>query len=188
MELHRPYVDEIYLRCEKCGGEMHRVPYVIDVWFDSGSMPFAQMHYPFEHKDDFDEYFPADFICEGIDQTRGWFNSLMAISTFIMKKSPYKNVLVNDMLLDKDGKKMSKSRGNTVNAEDLFREHGADAVRWYLTYSSPAWQPTKFDIAGLMKVQSKFFGTLKNIYHLFALYANHDDLDVATFSVPPGRW
>lgn len=184
VELHRPYVDDILFRCPDCGEEMHRVPYVIDVWFDSGSMPFAQMHYPFEHKDDFHEYFPADFICEGIDQTRGWFNSLMAISTFIMKQSPYKNVLVNDMLLDKDGKKMSKSRGNTVDAEKLFREQGADAVRWYLTYASPAWQPTKFDLSGLMEVQSKFFGTLKNIYHLFTLYANHDELDVGRFEVP----
>jgi isoleucyl-tRNA synthetase len=184
IELHRPYVDDIVFSCPDCGEDMHRVPYVIDVWFDSGSMPFAQLHYPFEHKDDFDEYFPADFICEGIDQTRGWFYSLMAISTFIMKKSPFKNVLVNDMLLDKEGKKMSKSRGNIVDSFEIFREHGADSLRWYLNYSSPAWQPTRFDMSGLVEVQSKFFGTLKNIYYLFSLYANYDDLDVASLDVP----
>lgn len=185
IELHRPYVDEVFFDCPKCDGEMERVPYVIDVWFDSGAMPYAQLHYPFENKEVFDEYFPADFICEGIDQTRGWFYSLMAISTFIMKKSPYKNVLVNDMLLDKDGKKMSTSRGNIEDSFELFREHGADAIRWYLNFSSPAWQPTRFDRAGLMEVQSKFFGTMKNVYHLFSLYANYDQLDVASFDVAP---
>ncbi|HZK10527.1 MAG TPA: isoleucine--tRNA ligase, partial [Clostridia bacterium] len=184
IELHRPYVDEIVFTCPDCGKDMQRVPYVIDVWFDSGSMPFAQLHYPFEHKEDFHEYFPADFICEGIDQTRGWFYSLMAISTFIMKQSPFKNVLVNDMLLDKEGKKMSKSRGNIVDSFKLFREHGADSVRWYLNFSSPAWQPTRFDTSGLVEVQSKFFGTLKNIYYLFSLYANYDELDVASLEVP----
>lgn len=183
IELHRPYVDDVVFECPECGGDMHRVPYVVDVWFDSGSMPFAQLHYPFENKEVFDEYFPADYICEGIDQTRGWFYSLMAISTFIMKQSPFKNVLVNDMLLDKDGKKMSKSRGNIVDSFELFREQGADALRWYLNFSSPAWQPTKFDVAGLYEVQSKFFGTLKNIYHLFSLYANYDNLDVASFNL-----
>ncbi len=183
IELHRPYVDEVVFSCPHCSGDMHRVPYVIDVWFDSGSMPFAQLHYPFEHKEDFHEYFPADYICEGIDQTRGWFYSLMAISTFIMKKSPYRNVLVNDMLLDKEGKKMSKSRGNMVDSFELFREQGADALRWYLNYSSPAWQPTRFDKSGLIEVQSKFFGTLKNVYHLFSLYANYDNLNVASFDV-----
>lgn len=176
IELHRPFVDDITFDCPKCQGEMHRVPYVLDVWFDSGAMPFAQMHYPFEHKDDFENYFPADFICEGIDQTRGWFYSMMAISTGIMNKAPYKNVLVNDMLLDKDGKKMSKSKGNVIDPFELFKDYGADAVRWYLSYSSPAWAPTKFDFGGLREVISKFFSTLKNSYNLFILYANLSDI------------
>lgn len=183
IELHRPYVDLIEIKCDKCGKSMKRVEYVVDVWFDSGSMPFAQWHYPFENKENFDRLFPADFICEGIDQTRGWFYTLMAISTFIMGKAPYKNVLVNDMLLDKDGKKMSKSRGTAVDAFDLFRDYGADAVRWYLSYSSPAWQPTKFNEEGLKEVNSKFFLTLKNIYHLLTLYANTDSLNIAKFKV-----
>lgn len=177
IELHRPFVDEITFDCPKCQEEMKRVPYVLDVWFDSGAMPFAQMHYPFEHREDFDQYFPADFICEGIDQTRGWFYSLMAISTGIMNTSPYKNVLVNDMLLDKDGKKMSKSKGNVIDPFDLFEEYGADAVRWYLNYVSPAWSPTKFDFGGLREVISKFFSTLKNSYNLFSLYANLSGID-----------
>ncbi len=181
IELHKPYVDEVKIKCDKCGGVMERVPYVLDVWFDSGSMPFAQMHYPFEHKDDFDKYFPADFICEGIDQTRGWFYSLMAISTFIAGKSPYKNVLVNDLLLDSEGKKMSKSRGTAVDAFELFDKYGADCVRWYLNYTSPAWVPTKFSSEGIKETYSKFFVTFKNIYHLFSLYANTDKIDVKEF-------
>ena len=184
IELHRPYVDDIHLTCPDCGKVMNRVPYVVDVWFDSGAMPFAQMHYPFEHKDDFDQYFPADYICEGIDQTRGWFYSLMAVSTLIKGVAPYKNVLVNDMLLDKDGKKMSKHIGNVINPFDLFDQYGADSVRWYLNVSSPAWQPTKFDVGGLKEVLSKYFGTLKNVYNLFSLYANNDNIDVTTFDVP----
>ena len=139
IELHRPYVDEVHLKCDKCGGTMTRVPDVVDCWFDSGSMPFGQLHYPFENKEEFEENFPADFICEGIDQTRGWFYSLLAISTFVTGKSPYKRVLVNDLILDKEGKKMSKSRGNTVDPFELFEEFGADALRWYLYYVSPAW-------------------------------------------------
>lgn len=185
IELHRPYVDDVHLKCDKCGGTMNRVPDVIDCWFDSGAMPFAQHHWPFENTEKFEEeLFPADFICEGIDQTRGWFYSLLAISTFVMGKAPYKNVLVNDLILDKEGKKMSKSRGNTVDSFELFDKYGADAVRWYLYYVSPAWVPTKFDEEGLKEVISKFFNTFKNVYHFFSLYANTDNLDVASFDVP----
>ncbi len=185
IELHRPYVDDVHLTCDKCGGVMHRVPDVIDCWFDSGSMPFAQHHYPFENKEEFDTLFPADFICEGIDQTRGWFYSLIAISTFVMGEAPYKNVLVNDLILDKHGKKMSKSRGNGVDAFELLDKYGADVVRWYLYYVSPAWTPTKFDEDGLAEVASKFFGTLKNVYNFFTLYANTDNIDVNSFYVKP---
>ena len=184
VELHRPYVDDIHLKCEKCGGTMQRVPDVIDCWFDSGAMPFAQHHYPFENKDTFDGLFPADFICEGIDQTRGWFYSLLAISTFVMGKAPYKNVLVNDLILDKDGKKMSKTRGNTVDSFELFDKYGADVVRWYLYYVSPAWTPTRFDEEGLKEVDSKFFRTVKNVYNFFTLYANTDNINVADFYIP----
>lgn len=183
IELHRPYVDAVHLRCEKCGAPMTRVTEVIDCWFDSGSMPFAQHHYPFENADRFDELFPADYICEGIDQTRGWFYSLMVIATFIKGVSPYKRVLVNDLILDKDGRKMSKSKGNTVDPFTLFDQYGADALRWYLLYVSPAWTPTRFDIEGLKEVQSKFFGTLRNVYAFFVLYANTDDADPQTFFV-----
>ena len=167
VELHRPYVDDIHLKCDCCGKPMTRVTEVIDCWFDSGSMPFAQHHYPFENKENFEELFPADFICEGIDQTRGWFYSLLAISTFVMGKAPYKRVLVNDLVLDKEGKKMSKSRGNTVNPFELFDQYGADALRWYLLYVSPPWTPTRFDVDGLKEVQSKFLGTMKNVYNFF---------------------
>ena len=157
----------------------------MDCWFDSGAMPFAQRHYPFENKENFDaDFFPADFICEGIDQTRGWFYSLMAISTFIKGRSPYKNVLVNDLILDKHGKKMSKHVGNTVDPFALFDKYGADAPRWYLLYASPAWSPTKFDEDGLIEIVSKFFGTLRNVYNFFALYSNQDDLDPASLDVP----
>ncbi len=183
VELHRPYVDDITITCPECGKEMHRIPEVMDCWFDSGAMPFAQWHYPFENKENFDKLFPADFICEGIDQTRGWFYSLMAISTFIMGKAPYKNVLVNDLILDKEGKKMSKSRGNTVSPFELFDKYGADATRWYLLSVSPAWTPTKFDEDGLVDIVSKFFGTLRNVYNFFVLYSNQDDIDVAQLKV-----
>ncbi len=183
IELHRPYVDNVHIKCGKCDGTMTRVVEVIDCWFDSGAMPFAQHHYPFEHKDDFEGLFPADFICEGIDQTRGWFYSLLAISTFVMGVSPYKRVLVNGHVLDKDGKKMSKSLGNTVNPFEMFDKYGADALRWYLLYVSPAWTPTKFDEDGLKEVLSKFFGTLKNVYTFFTLYANTDKIDPKDFSV-----
>ncbi|MBR6473320.1 MAG: isoleucine--tRNA ligase, partial [Firmicutes bacterium] len=184
IELHRPYVDDVTLTCPKCGGVMHRVPDVMDCWFDSGSMPFAQWHYPFEHKDDFDKLFPADFICEGIDQTRGWFYSLMAVSTIVMEKAPYRNVLVNDLILDKEGKKMSKHKGNTVSPFEMLDKYGADATRWYLLSVSPAWTPTKFDEDGLIDVVSKFFGTLRNIYNFFVLYANMDEIDPREFAVP----
>lgn len=183
IDLHRPYVDEVHIKCEKCGGIMTRVKEVIDCWFDSGSMPFAQHHYPFENKDNFDELFPADFICEGIDQTRGWFYSLIAISTFVKGISPYKRVLVNGHLVDKDGRKMSKSLGNTVDPFEMFDKFGADALRWYLLYVSPAWTTTRFDVDGLKEVLSKFFGTLKNVYTFFALYANTDNIDPKDFFV-----
>ena len=184
IELHRPYVDDVHLTCPECGKTMSRIPEVMDCWFDSGSMPFAQQHYPFENKENFDEeLFPADFICEGIDQTRGWFYSLMAISTFIKGKAPYKNVLVNDLILDKDGKKMSKSRGNTVDPFELFDKYGADATRWYLLHVSPAWSPTRFDEEGLVEIVSKFFGTLRNVYNFFVLYSNQDTMEPAELSV-----
>ena len=182
IELHRPYVDEVHIRCEKCGGVMTRVKDVIDCWFDSGSMPFAQWHYPFENEDKFNDQFPADFICEGIDQTRGWFYSLICISTFLKGVAPYRNVLVNDLILDAKGQKMSKSRGNTVDPFELFDKYGADALRWYLLYVSPAWTPTRFDEEGLKEVISKFFTTFKNVYAFFALYANTDGIDPASYA------
>lgn len=183
VELHRPYVDDIHLKCDCCGKQMTRVTEVIDCWFDSGAMPFAQHHYPFENKENFDQLFPADYICEGIDQTRGWFYSLLAISTFVTGKAPYKNVLVNDLVLDKDGKKMSKSRGNTVDPFELFDKYGADALRWYLLYVSPPWTPIRFDESGLREIQSKFIGTIKNVYNFFALYANTDNVNPTDFFV-----
>ena len=160
IELHRPFVDDVHIKCPCCGKTMTRIPEVMDCWFDSGAMPYAQWHYPFEHKDDFDQLFPADFINEGIDQTRGWFYSLMAISTFIKKRAPYKNVLVNDLILDKNGKKMSKHIGNTVDPFEMLDKYGADATRWYLCSVSPAWSPTKFDEDGLtISVRSSTAGS-----------------------------
>jgi isoleucyl-tRNA synthetase len=180
IELHRPYVDEIEIKCPKCAGRMLRTPEVIDCWFDSGSMPFAQWHYPFENKDRFEsDLFPADFISEGIDQTRGWFYSLLAISTLLMGKSSFKACLVNDLILDKNGQKMSKSKGNTVNPIKLMDEFGADAIRWYLLAVSPPWIPTKFDEKGVVEIVNKFFGTLKNVYSFYITYANIDDFNVA---------
>ncbi|MBE6030152.1 MAG: isoleucine--tRNA ligase [Clostridiales bacterium] len=185
IELHRPYVDDVHITCPHCGKPMTRITEVMDCWFDSGAMPFAQHHYPFENAEKFDEeLFPADFICEGIDQTRGWFYSLMAISTLIKGVAPYKNVLVNDLILDKEGKKMSKSRGNTVDPFNLFEKYGADATRWYLLSVSPAWTPTKFDEDGLIDVVSKFFGTIRNVYNFFVLYSNQDEVDVKAIDVP----
>ena len=178
IELHRPYVDDIYLKCPKCGKDMERCEEVMDCWFDSGAMPFAQYHYPFNKDGMFEEQFPADFICEGIDQTRGWFYTLLVLSTFIKDKSPFKNVLVNDLLLDKEGKKMSKSRGNIVEPFETMNEYGADTVRFYLPYVSPVWVPLKFDFDGLKEVYSKFFNPLKNTYNFFTLYANTDNIDI----------
>jgi len=181
IELHRPYVDGIEFKCE-CGGKMIRTPEVIDCWFDSGSMPFAQWHYPFENKDKFfEELFPADFISEGIDQTRGWFYSLLAISTMLTGKTSYKNVLVNDLILDKNGQKMSKSKGNSVDPMRLMQDYGADAIRWYLLAVSPPWIPTKFDEQGVIEVVNKFFGTLKNVYSFFVTYANIDNFDASKY-------
>lgn len=184
IELHRPYVDDVHLKCEKCDGTMTREEDVIDVWFDSGAMPFAQQHYPFENKENFDELYPADFINEGIDQTRGWFYSLISIGTYVTGKSPYKNVLVNDLILDKEGKKMSKSRGNTVDPIYLFEKYGADALRWYLVYVSPPWTPTRFNEDDIKEVQSKFFRTLRNIYNFLSMYANADEIDITTLDIP----
>ncbi|WP_101773019.1 isoleucine--tRNA ligase [Peptostreptococcus faecalis] len=183
IELHRPYIDEVHLKCPECSGKMTRVTEVIDTWFDSGSMPFAQWHYPFENKENFDNLFPANYICEGIDQTRGWFYSLIAVSTFVTGKAPYKNVLVTDLVLDKNGKKMSKSKGNTINPFEMFDKYGADALRWYLLYVSPPWTPMRFDEDGIKEILSKFIGTLKNTYNFFTLYANTDELDPRTFFV-----
>lgn len=183
IELHRPYVDDVHLTCS-CGGTMTREPDVIDVWFDSGAMPFAQVHYPFENKDNFGDLFPADFICEGIDQTRGWFYSLMAISTLYTGESSYKNVLVNDLILDKNGQKMSKSKGNTLDPIQLFDDYGADAVRFYSLHVSPPWVPTRFDVDGLKEVNSKFFRTIKNVYAMFALYANTNKIEVKDIDIP----
>ena len=179
IELHRPYVDDVHIKCPHCGKKMTRIPEVMDCWFDSGAMPFAQQHYPFENSENFDtELFPADFICEGIDQTRGWFYSLLAISVFIKGQAPYRNVLVNDLILDKNGKKMSKHVGNTVNPFEMLDKYGADATRWYLLHTSPAWSPTKFDEDGLIEITSKFFGTLRNVYNFFVLYSNQDNIDI----------
>ncbi len=183
IELHRPYVDDVHIKCPKCGKEMTRVKEVIDCWFDSGAMPFAQYHYPFENKELFESQFPADFICEGIDQTRGWFYSLIVISTFVMGKSPYKNVLVNDLILDKYGQKMHKSKGNSVSPFGLIENYGADPVRWYILSASPVWTPLKFDEDGVKEVQSKFFNTLKNTYTFFQMYANTDKVDPRKFKV-----
>ena len=178
IDLHRPYVDDVHIKCPKCGKEMTRVKDVIDCWFDSGAMPFAQYHYPFENEELFESQFPADFIAEGIDQTRGWFYSLLVISTFVKGCSPYKNVLVNELLLDKNGHKMHKSKGNAIEPFSVMKEYGADTVRWYLPYVSPVWTPLKFDEEGLKEVYSKFFNPLKNTYNFFALYANTDKIDI----------
>ncbi len=178
LDLHRPFVDDIHLKCPKCGQVMNRVPEVIDCWFDSGAMPFSQYHYPFENEELFKSQYPADFIAEGIDQTRGWFYSLLVIGTFVMGKSPYKNVLVNELLLDKYGHKMHKSKGNAVEPFTIIEQYGADTVRWYLAYVSPTWTPLKFDEDGLKEVYSKFFNPLKNTYTFFQMYANTDNIDI----------
>ncbi|CDE74488.1 isoleucine--tRNA ligase [Clostridium sp. CAG:451] len=187
IDLHRPYVDNVHITCPDCGKEMSRVKEVIDCWFDSGSMPFAQYHYPFENKELFEEQFPANFICEGIDQTRGWFYTLLLISTFVTGKAPYKNVLVNDLLLDKFGKKMSKSKGNIVEPFTTMKKYGADTIRFYLPYVSPVWSPIKFDDDGLKEVYSKYLSTFKNAYSFFEMYANADKIDPREYNIPVAK-
>ncbi|NLT51236.1 MAG: isoleucine--tRNA ligase, partial [Ignavibacteria bacterium] len=182
IDLHKPFVDEV--KFEKNGKIYSRTPELIDVWYDSGSMPFAQYHYPFENKELFEKNYPADFICEGIDQTRGWFYTLHAIGTMLFGNITYKNLVVNELILDKNGMKMSKSKGNTVNPFDLFDKYGADATRWYLVTTSPPWRPTLFDEEGILEVQRKFFGTLLNTYNFFALYANVDGFTFKEDAVP----
>ncbi len=173
-DLHRPHVDEVTFPCEGCGGVMERVPSVADVWFDSGSMPFAQWHYPFENEDIFNESFPADFICEGIDQSRGWFYSLLAIATLVKDRAPYRAVLANELVLDAEGRKMSKRLGNAADPWEVLQTEGADALRWYLLISSPPWTPTRFSREGVTEASRKFFGTLRNVAAFLAVYANVD--------------
>ena len=182
IELHRPFIDAVTLKCPVCGGEMHRVSEVIDCWFDSGSMPFAQWHYPFENRDVFEKEFPADFISEGVDQTRGWFYSLMAISTLIFDKAPYKNVLVLGHVLDKDGQKMSKSKGNAVDPFEALEKYGADAIRWYFYSNSAPWLPNRFYGDAVVEGQRKFMGTLWNTYAFYVLYANIDGFDPTKYA------
>ena len=183
IELHRPYIDSVTLRCPKCGGEMHRVEEVIDCWFDSGSMPFAQWHYPFENKEKFEENFPANFISEGVDQTRGWFHALMGISTLLFDKAPYENVIVLGHVQDKNGRKMSKSEGNTVDPFEALNAYGADAVRWYFYENSAPWLPNRFSGDAVVEGQRKFLGTLWNTYAFFVLYANIDNFDATKYSL-----
>ena len=183
LELHRPYVDNIHIKCSECGKSMERVKDVMDVWFDSGAMPYAQFHYPFENKELFESQFPADFIAEGVDQTRGWFYVLLVISTIISGKSSFKNVVVNDMMLDAHGKKMSKSTGNIIDPVETMEKYGADPTRWYMLNTSPVWTPLRFDIEGVKEVQSKFFNTLKNTYSFFSMYANIDNIDPKEYEV-----
>ncbi len=178
IDLHRPYVDNIKIKCSHCGGEATRVKEVIDAWFDSGSMPYGQAHYPFEHKDDFESnYFPSEFIAEGLDQTRGWFYSMLAISTFVTGTSSYKRCIVNNLVLDTEGKKMSKRLGNIIRPKELFDKYGADIVRWYFLSGSQVSLPKKFDEDGLLEVMRRFFSTLQNSYSFFALYAELDKFD-----------
>ena len=184
LELHRPYVDEIHIKCSECGKSMERVKDVMDVWFDSGVMPYAQFHYPFENKELFESQFPADFIAEGLDQTRGWFYVLLVISTIISGESSFKNVVVNDMVLDQYGKKMSKSTGNVVDPTVALTTYGADNVRWYMFYASPVWTPLKYDDAGVKEVHSKFFNPFKNTYTFFQTYANIDKIDIDECDIP----
>lgn len=177
LDLHRPYVDRVTFSCSGCGGTMRRVPEVIDVWFDSGSMPFAQWHYPFENKEAFQRSYPADFISEGVDQTRGWFYTLLAISVAVTGKAPYRHVLVNELVQDKQGKKMSKSRGNAVDPNEVLELRGADALRFYLIANSQPWSSTRFDVEGVTEAAKKLLGTLRNTAQFFILYANIDGYD-----------
>ena len=183
VELHRPYIDEITIKCPECGGTMKRVPEVIDCWFDSGAMPFAQHHYPFENKELFESQFPAQFISEAVDQTRGWFHSLMAESTLLFNKAPYENVIVLGHVQDKDGQKMSKSKGNAVDPFDALDKYGADAIRWYFYINSAPWLPNRFHGDAVVEGQRKFMGTLWNTYAFFVLYANIDDFDATKYSL-----
>ena len=183
IELHRPYIDSVTITCPECGKEMHRVPEVIDCWFDSGAMPFAQHHYPFENKDLFERQFPADFISEAVDQTRGWFYSLLAISTLIFNKAPYKNVIVMGHVQDENGQKMSKSKGNAVDPFDALETYGADAIRWYFYVNSAPWLPNRFHGKAVMEGQRKFMGTLWNTYAFFVLYANIDNFDATEYKL-----
>ncbi len=183
IELHRPYIDDVTIKCEKCGKQMKRVPEVIDCWFDSGSMPFAQHHYPFENKDLFEQQFPADFISEAVDQTRGWFYSLLAISTLIFDKAPYKNVIVLGHVQDENGQKMSKSKGNAVDPFEALETYGADAIRWYFYINSAPWLPNRFHGKAVVEGQRKFLGTLWNTYAFFVLYANIDKFDATKYSL-----
>lgn len=183
VELHRPYIDEVTIPCPHCGKEMHRVPEVIDCWFDSGAMPFAQHHYPFENKELFEQQFPAQFISEAVDQTRGWFYSLMAESTLLFNKAPYENVIVLGHVQDENGQKMSKSKGNAVDPMEALREYGADAIRWYFYINSAPWLPNRFHGKAVMEGQRKFMGTLWNTYAFFVLYANIDDFNAADYQL-----
>ncbi len=183
IELHRPYVDEVTITCPHCGKQMKRVPEVIDCWFDSGAMPFAQHHYPFENKELFEQQFPADFISEAVDQTRGWFYSLLAISTLLFHKAPYKNVLVQGLVQDEDGQKMSKSKGNAVEPMEALEKFGADSLRWYFYTNSAPWLPSRFHEKAVVEGQKKFFSTLWNTYAFFVLYANIDDFDPTKYDL-----
>ncbi len=183
VELHRPYIDDVTLKCPKCGGTMKRVPEVIDCWFDSGAMPFAQHHYPFENKEKFEAQFPAKFISEGVDQTRGWFHSLMAESTLLFNKAPYENVIVLGHVLDKNGQKMSKSKGNAVDPFEALAKFGADAIRWYFYTNSAPYLPNRFSDEAVVEGQRKFMGTLWNTYAFFVLYANIDNFDATKYSL-----
>ena len=183
VELHRPYIDEITLKCPECGGEMHRVPEVIDCWFDSGAMPFAQHHYPFENQDLFEQQFPADFISEAVDQTRGWFYSLLAESTLLFNKAPYRNVIVLGHVQDENGQKMSKSKGNAVDPFDALEKYGADAIRWYFYINSAPWLPNRFHGKAVVEGQRKFMSTLWNTYAFFVLYANIDEFDPTKYNL-----
>ena len=183
IELHRPYIDEVTIRCPKCKKPMHRVPEVIDCWFDSGAMPFAQHHYPFENQELFEKQFPADFISEAVDQTRGWFYSLLAISTLIFNKAPYKNVIVLGHVQDENGQKMSKSKGNAVDPFEALEKYGADAIRWYFYVNSAPWLPNRFHGKAVVEGQRKFMGTLWNTYAFFVLYANIDGFDATKYTL-----
>ena len=183
IELHRPFIDAVTIKCPECGKQMHRVTEVIDCWFDSGSMPFAQWHYPFENQDIFEKHFPADFISEAVDQTRGWFYSLMAISTLLFDKAPFKNVIVLGHVQDKDGQKMSKSKGNAVDPFDALNKYGADAIRWYFYINSAPWLPNRFHGKAVVEGQRKFMSTLWNTYAFFVLYANIDNFDATKYTL-----